>query len=219
MLRFRYRLRPRKMQVYPGGGQGERLMRLRQIVTGLIRFERVEPDWLQADEARQYAERLLYLAVKNGDKDRQTMELADFWLLEKDLVHKLFKVLVPRYANYKTCYTDLHKLPKEYPATGIPQGVLELRGNPWPPIVARQRDTKFLLSNMLLSAARHDYYVNKQKQSPSTSAHNSTSPTTDPSDGSSEASAADSPPASVANSEFSSSVDPQPDKQSVSKDV
>lgn len=58
MLRFRHRMRPRKMQIYPGGGQGERLLRLRQIVTGLIRFERVEPRYAQADEARQYAERV-----------------------------------------------------------------------------------------------------------------------------------------------------------------
>lgn len=58
MLRFRYRMRPRKMAVYPGGGQTERLLRLRQIVTGLIRFERVEPSWTQGDEARQYAERV-----------------------------------------------------------------------------------------------------------------------------------------------------------------
>jgi hypothetical protein len=35
------------------------------------------------------------------------MEMADYWLVEKQLVHKLFKVLVPRYSNYTTAYTRL----------------------------------------------------------------------------------------------------------------
>uniref|UniRef100_A0A0B6YAR0 Large ribosomal subunit protein bL17m n=1 Tax=Arion vulgaris TaxID=1028688 RepID=A0A0B6YAR0_9EUPU len=182
MLRFKHRMRPRKITVVAAGSPEERLKRLRQLVTGLIRYERVEPTYSQADEARQYAERLLYLAIKNGDSHQPTMELANFWLLEKDLVHKLFKVLVPRYKNYKTCYTDLHKLAITYPGYGSHNGLLELRGNPWPPVIAKQRDTKQLLSNVLLSAARRDYYNNKQK-SQSTS--------------------------SVSKNEFSSSVDPQ----------
>ncbi|CAL1530146.1 unnamed protein product [Lymnaea stagnalis] len=163
MLRFRHQMQPRKLKVTPGANPQARINKLREIVTGLIRYERVEPLWYFADEARQYAERLLYLAIKNGDKHKETMELADYWLEEKDLVHKLFKVLVPRYKNYKTCYTDLHKLAVEYPGSGIPMGVLELRGNPWPPIIARQRDTKFILSNMLLTAAKQDFYNTKQQ--------------------------------------------------------
>lgn len=31
-----------------------------------------------------------------GDKHKHTMEMADWWLEDKSLVHKLFKVLVPR---------------------------------------------------------------------------------------------------------------------------
>ncbi|GFN99337.1 39S ribosomal protein l17, mitochondrial-like [Plakobranchus ocellatus] len=163
MLKFPHRMRPRKIQIAVGAGQEGRIKRLRQIVTGLVRYERVEPTYAQADEARQYAERLLYLAIKNGDKHKETMEMADYWLLEKDLVHKLFKVLVPRYKNYTTCFTDLHKLAVEYPGSGLPRAVLELRGNPWPPIVPRQRDTRYLLSNILLAGARKDYHISKQK--------------------------------------------------------
>lgn len=47
---------------------------------------------------------------------------------EKDLVHKLFKVLVPRYKDFKTCYTDLHKLAIDYPGPGNGLGILELKG-------------------------------------------------------------------------------------------
>ncbi|XP_005097769.1 39S ribosomal protein L17, mitochondrial [Aplysia californica] len=164
MLRFRHRMRPRQMQIRPAGGPEARLLRLRQIVSGLIRYERIEPTWTQADEARQYAERLIHLAVRNGDQHKPTMELADYWLLEKDLVHKLFKVLVPRYRNQTSSFTDLHKQAVEYPGHGNPNGVLELRGNPWPPVAPRRRDTKFLLSNVLLAAARKDFYESKRQQ-------------------------------------------------------
>ena len=48
---------------------------------------------------------------------------------EKDLVHKLFKVLVPRYSNYMTAYTDMHILPTRLPGKDyINQAVLELKG-------------------------------------------------------------------------------------------
>lgn len=58
MLRFRRRMTPQKMKIYPEGGPEARLKKLRQIVTGLIRYERVEPTYTHAEEARQYAERV-----------------------------------------------------------------------------------------------------------------------------------------------------------------
>lgn len=42
------------------------------------------------------------------------MELADFWLHEKSLVHKLFKVLVPRYADYSRAFTSIFFLAPKY---------------------------------------------------------------------------------------------------------
>ena len=35
---------------------------------------------------------LIAEAIKYGDRHRPTMEMASFWLTEKQLVHKLFKV-------------------------------------------------------------------------------------------------------------------------------
>ena len=49
-------------------------------------------------------------------------------LQEKDLVHKLFKVLVPRYSTYHTSCTQMWNLPTEYPGKGIPMAILELKG-------------------------------------------------------------------------------------------
>ncbi|XP_059143350.1 large ribosomal subunit protein bL17m-like [Physella acuta] len=191
MLRFRHYETPRKLALYPGAGQPGRIRRLKELVSGLIRYERVEPLWSHADEARQYIERLIYLAVKNGDQHKETMDIANFWLEEKDLVHKLFKVLVPRYKGYKTCVTDLHKLATRYPGSGAALGVLELRGNPYPPIIPHQRDMRYTLSNMLLSAARHDFYAAKQTTAKTTAAAKQRPATT-----------------STTNSTKSSSVDP-----------
>ena len=44
-------------------------------------------------------ERLVDLAKKYGDKHEGMMEMADYWLLDKDLVPKLFQVIVPRFQN------------------------------------------------------------------------------------------------------------------------
>jgi len=56
---------------------------------------------------------------------------------EKQLIHKLFKVLVPRYINYSESFTAMHLIPINVKATLEPGGgrtghyqkaVLELKG-------------------------------------------------------------------------------------------
>jgi hypothetical protein len=56
------------------------------------------------------------------------MELADYWLLEKQLVHKLFKVLVPRFENCPVSYTRMYRAPRPCPGPKFKRAVLELRG-------------------------------------------------------------------------------------------
>lgn len=68
-------------------------------------------------------------AIRYGDCHKTTMEMADFWLTEKQLVHKLFKVLVPRYENYTTSYTRMWKASQMYPTGHFRRSVLELKGN------------------------------------------------------------------------------------------
>ena len=60
MLRFRVRVRPRKMSGLEGLGSGPegRLKRLRKHVTALVRHERIETTYAQCDEARGYAEKV-----------------------------------------------------------------------------------------------------------------------------------------------------------------
>lgn len=57
------------------------------------------------------------------------MDTVSFWLNEKSLVHKLFKVLVPRYENHQSAYTSLFKAPLMYPRTHRACSVLELKGS------------------------------------------------------------------------------------------
>lgn len=50
------------------------------------------------------------------------MEMADYWLVEKQLVHKLFKVLVPRFENCNVSYTKMFEVPKPTPGTLLTVG-------------------------------------------------------------------------------------------------
>lgn len=85
------------------------------------------------------------------------MELADYWLLEKQLVHKLFKVLVPRFENSNISYTRMFKAPRDYPGIYYRKSVLELRGNPYPVLTQDNSQNRNLLHNVLLDEARKEF--------------------------------------------------------------
>lgn len=89
------------------------------------------------------------------------MEMASHWILEQQYVHKLFKVLVPRFQDSTVSYTRLYKAPFEYPGHGRPKAVLELRGNPFPPLAPDNSRNRLLLHNVLLDAARKEFRQEK----------------------------------------------------------
>lgn len=89
------------------------------------------------------------------------MDIADYWLLEKELVHKLFKVLVPRYENFDKSYTRMHKAPRAMNTRNQEKAVLELRGNPYPSLTNKQASNRQLIQNILLDAAKYDYRQSK----------------------------------------------------------
>lgn len=100
-------------------------------------------------------------AVQHGDKHAPTMELANWWLTDKSLVHKLFKVLVPRFQDMSTSYTRLLQAPRPMNtgAARIYQQryVLELRGHPFPSLFySNTTPNRGLISNVLLSEARKE---------------------------------------------------------------
>ncbi|KAK3908007.1 39S ribosomal protein L17, mitochondrial [Frankliniella fusca] len=160
-------------------GPEGRLLKLRKSVTALIKYERIEMDYYPAEEARGYAERLISEAVRHGPQCPETMEMADWWLEEKQLIHKLFKVLVPRYQHYPSSFTNFYRAPfwyfsdgfqsqlnEKYPDREInetipafrtvsyPKGLLELKGNPYPPIFRTNVTNPRSIQNVLLSSAK-----------------------------------------------------------------
>lgn len=64
---------------------------------------------------------------------------------EKDLIHKLFKVLVPRYKSLPAAVTSIHQISGTYPGRGHPFGVLELKGRHQCIVVTPMLDTASLL--------------------------------------------------------------------------
>lgn len=100
---------------------------------------------------------LISEAIRHGDCHKPTMEIADFWLLEKELVHKLFKVLVPRYENSNSAFTRMYKAPRPEYSRNYDLAVLELKGNPYPALVNKQAHNRLLIQNVLLDAAKYDY--------------------------------------------------------------
>jgi len=137
-----------------------RLITTRQSVTALIQNERVEFNYGRAVVTREYTERLLQEAIAHGEKHKPTMELADWWLTDKSLVHKLFKVLVPRFKDMDISYTRLLRGPNQNSIENREirnRYVLELRGHPFPPLnYSNTEPNRGLISNVLLSEARKE---------------------------------------------------------------
>ncbi|XP_011180625.1 39S ribosomal protein L17, mitochondrial [Zeugodacus cucurbitae] len=156
MSQLRIAVKPHRNLRNPDGPEG-RLLKLRKTVTALVKHERIELYYNRADEARGYAELLISNAIRYGDCHKATMELADYWLLEKQLVHKLFKVLVPRLENCNLSYTRMYKAPRDYPGMYYRKSVLELRGNPYPSLLPDYTNNRNLIHNVLLDEARKDY--------------------------------------------------------------
>ncbi|RVE44564.1 hypothetical protein evm_010779 [Chilo suppressalis] len=154
-LRIRVPAEPRKLRNIKGP-EG-RIDKLRKTVTGLIKYERIELNSNRGQEARQYAERLISEAIRHGDCHKPTMDIADYWLLEKELIHKLFKVLVPRFQDSNTCYTRLLNAPRIIHSRNPDKVILELKGNPYPVLGSNKMNNRFLIQNVLLDAAKYDY--------------------------------------------------------------
>ncbi|CAL4063236.1 unnamed protein product [Meganyctiphanes norvegica] len=161
-LRVPIQARHRNMK-QPKGPEG-RLNMMRTTVTELVKNERIELNHPRADEARGYMERIIAEAIKYGDCHKPTMEMADFWLTDKAMVHKLFKVLVPRFKDTEKSYTRLHKAPNHYPGNFYEKAVLELRGNPFPAVQPRPVPTRNWIHNILLEEAKREYGIKKRQE-------------------------------------------------------
>uniref|UniRef100_A0A1Y1NH77 Large ribosomal subunit protein bL17m n=1 Tax=Photinus pyralis TaxID=7054 RepID=A0A1Y1NH77_PHOPY len=155
--RLRIKVNPRLRKFRNPEGPLGRLKKLRKTVTALFKHERIELNYPRAEESRMYAERLISDAIRYGDCHKTTMDNANFWIEEKQLIHKLFKVLVPRYENSYTSYTRMYRAPRPYPGPMDKKAVLELRGNPYPSLVPDFVNNRNLIHNILLDEAKKEY--------------------------------------------------------------
>ncbi|XP_059423040.1 39S ribosomal protein L17, mitochondrial [Carassius carassius] len=138
-----------------GLGPESRINMLRNILTGLVRHERIETTRARADEVRFYAEKLIDYA-KKGDTNEKAMKMADFWLTEKDLIPKLFKVMAVRFENQTGGYTRMARIPNRENLDRASMAVLEYKGNPFPPLFPMKRVSELNLLNQLLKAYREE---------------------------------------------------------------
>lgn len=145
-------------------GPEGRLRKIQKTLTALIKYERIELFYPRADETRGYVECLISEAIRHGPTHKETMDMANFWIIEKQLVHKLFKVLAQRYQNYTTAFTKLHKAPTAYPKFEMERAILELRGNIYPSIEQYNPHERNLIHNMLLDSAKKEYRLEKYKE-------------------------------------------------------
>ncbi|KKM12644.1 50S ribosomal protein L17 [Clostridiales bacterium PH28_bin88] len=79
---------------------------LRNIVTSLLKEERIETTEPRAKDLRSIAEKMITLG-KRGDLSARRQALA--YLLDEDVVTKLFKEIAPRYEGRQGGYTRLVK--------------------------------------------------------------------------------------------------------------
>nr|ACO09595.1 39S ribosomal protein L17, mitochondrial precursor [Osmerus mordax] len=138
-----------------GLGPESRINMLRNMLTGLVRHERIETTQGRADEVRFYAEKLIDYAKKGGT-DEKAMKMASFWLTEKDLVPKLFKVLAPRFETQKKGYTRMARIPNRENLDRAKMSVLEYRGNPFPPLYPVRKNIELSLINQLLKGYKEE---------------------------------------------------------------
>lgn len=161
-MRFKVQPKAWKLRDSDNLNQGlrGRLLTTRKTVTELIQNERLELSYPRGVVAREYTERLIQEAVNHGDKHKPTMELADWWLKDKSLVHKLFKVLVPRFQDMDSSYTRFFYGPfiqRLEDPTSRPRVIVELKGHPFPPLsYSNTEANRGLISNVLLAEARRE---------------------------------------------------------------
>ncbi|KAK9961148.1 hypothetical protein ABG768_008955 [Culter alburnus] len=94
--------------------------------------------------------------AKKGDTNEKSMKMADFWLTEKDLIPKLFKVLAVRFENHTGGYTRMARIPNRENLDRAAMAVLEYKGNPFPPLFPMKRVSELSLVNQLLKGYREE---------------------------------------------------------------
>jgi large subunit ribosomal protein L17 len=115
---MRHRVAMRKL----GRPTGHRLALMRNLMTDLIRYERLQTTEPKAAELRREVERLIGTARAN---DLQARRMVAAKLYDEEVVRKLFADIVPRYTDRPGGFTRVLKLmPRR--GDGAPMAQIEL---------------------------------------------------------------------------------------------
>lgn len=146
--------------------QRARLEILRRMCSTLFREERAEFRFHRAVELRPYVERLLQFGILCGSEDPYTREMVDWWIMDGDIREKFFEVYVPRFREKEDFgpFTSLYFIQDDPSEGHFHRGVIELNGNPYPPIVIEQMVYSHNLLNVLLKNAICQQMSNLQMQ-------------------------------------------------------
>ena len=147
-----------------GRTQWKRLEILRLITMALIRHERIETSVLKALETQKYMERLVHVA-RYGQEDPYSRDMVGWWTNEEEeLKKKLLEVLLPRFSGHAKNFTRFALMPaeKNYLEKSMRMAVLELKGNPLPPLPTKGANP-LSLQNVIIAAAKKDWFDNKNR--------------------------------------------------------
>jgi len=98
----------------------------RNMVTSLLKYDRIRTTDVKAKEVRRWADHLITLA-KRGDLHARRQALAI--VMEKNVVHKLFEEAGQRFAAMSGGYTRVIKLGRR-PGDAAPMSLVELVAEP-----------------------------------------------------------------------------------------
>lgn len=90
-----------------GKNMGHRRAMLRNLATSLLKHERIQTTEARAKELNAIAEKMITLG-KQGDLAAR--RLAMEYLMEEDVVTKLFETVAPKYADRQGGYTRIMKV-------------------------------------------------------------------------------------------------------------
>lgn len=105
-----------------GRTSGHRRALLRNMVTSFLARERIETTEAKAKEVQAVAEQMITLA-RRGDLHARRQAMS--YILDEDVVTKLFETIAPRYNERSGGYTRVVKLGQRR-GDGAPIAVLEL---------------------------------------------------------------------------------------------
>ncbi|EDO32208.1 predicted protein, partial [Nematostella vectensis] len=104
----------------------------KNLITALVQHERIETTLTRCQDLARVTERMIDLA-KQGDEEtvNSWLMVSGYFLVNKDLVPKVFAELLPRYEGITKGYTQVYRIPPRK-TDSAQMGIVELVGNDLP---------------------------------------------------------------------------------------